>query len=181
MRLSRYKKLNGMDIMQVGRKTQYITAAQNDHPAILAGRLGEMDKLEIEVYGLSSLEGMQLSYATAEKCWSGIYDDRIILMVGVGSLEKLFPKIPKEDTEGVGIPWMLGTGNYKGCQKTFLRLSKVIKEEMHQMFPILRNFVAVENIIAVNWLKWLGFKMVEKRDNFMNSGRDFYLLESIKE
>lgn len=168
--------------MSNGKKaSQYITKAQRDHPAILASRLGDMDRMEIEVYGFTPQAGLELSYRFAEKCWSGIYDDQVILMVGVGSMAKIHPHLAPEETAGIGIPWLLGTSEYRGCRRTFMELSKVLKEEMHKMFPVLRNFVAIENKTAVTWLKWLGFKMAQKHDNFNNSGRDFYLFESIRE
>ena len=168
--------------MSNGKKvSQYITKTQNDHPAILASRLGDMDRMEIEVYGFTPQAGLELSYKFAEKCWIGIYDDQVILMVGVGSMAKIHPYLAREKTAGIGVPWLLGTGEYKGCRRTFMELSKVLKKEMHKMFPVLRNFVAIENKAAVTWLKWLGFKMVQKHHNFNGSGRDFYMFESIRE
>ncbi len=166
--------------MSSGKVTQYIDRAERDHPAILAGRLGAMDRLEIEVYGIDAATGMELSYKMSEKCWSGFYDGRLIVMIGVGSMAKLYPGVPQGETAGVGIPWLLGTGEYRSCRKTFLRLSKVIKREMHEMFPVLRNFVAVENRQAVHWLKWLGFNMVQTYPDFNGSGREFYLFESLR-
>ena len=162
------------------RVTQYITRAERDHPAILAGRLGVMDRLEVEAYGVTPRAGLEISYRFAEKCWSGIYGGRVILMFGVGSLAKIYPGLPAASTAGVGVPWLLGTGAYRDCRKTFLRLSREIVGEMHDLFPVLRNFVAVENKASVRWLKWLGFRMVETRKNFNNSGRDFYLFESVR-
>jgi hypothetical protein len=56
-----------------------------------------------------------------------------------------------------GRPWMLGTTALDDNAIMFLRRNKPMIKKMLAVFPQLENYVAVSNVKAVEWLRWLKF------------------------
>ena len=63
-----------------------------------------------------------------------------------------------DDDAKVGVPWFLTSSNFKP-NKDFIRLSKeVVHEDMYAYeSKALCNYIHVDNLKSIKWLKWLGF------------------------
>ena len=80
-------------------------------------------------------------------CWIEYSNDnQPILMYGI---------VPNENN--VGVIWMLSTQDITKEQVSFLRRAKEFIAEGSEKFSLLCNFVHSDNILAIKWLKWLGF------------------------
>ncbi len=60
-----------------------------------------------------------------------------------------------------GTPWMLSTDVILKIKREFIKECRAEVELMHAAFPFLFNRVHMKNEVSINWLKWLGFKVVE--------------------
>lgn len=63
--------------------------------------------------------------------------------------------------DGVGTPWMIGSDLLVHHAKTFLQLCPTWVEKMRQGVIKLENYVDARNVVAIRWLKRLGFKFDE--------------------
>ena len=114
--------------------------------------LREIDLLEVELMGLgvspteALLEGVEKGVAH-----SIFSDDHVILsMYGVAPM----------GLPGVGVPWMLSSDAFirdKEAKRRVFRESPEAIIKMHRLYPVLTNFISVENKLPIRWLKWLGF------------------------
>lgn len=71
----------------------------------------------------------------------------------------------------MGVPWMLSTDVIYKMKKSFIQDCRGEVELMHAAFPFLFNCVHKDNLVSINWLKWLGFNIVEKP---IGPNRDIY-------
>lgn len=82
------------------------------------------------------------------------------------------------DREGlVGVPWMLSTGNLGHWRKEFLRRSREIVGLWSGMFPVLTNCVDARHVVAIRWLRWLGFEIAETIDAYGHAKVPFHRME----
>lgn len=61
---------------------------------------------------------------------------------------------PGQDNAAV---WLMGTEELTVHWREFLRRSRDYIEALHEIRPVLFNFVHMENKIHVRWLRWAGF------------------------
>ncbi len=110
----------------------------------------EADRVELRLaYGKSPLEVLRESVELSGYARTGTVDDVPVCMFGVVTV-----------SPGVGRPWLIGTDAIDGLAMTFLRRNLAEVERMHEEHELLTNWVHENNTLAVNWLKWLGFKML---------------------
>ena len=120
-----------------------------------------------EVYasgGYTPLDALLLSLECATECNTIIHDDKVIGMFGVGDCEE----------SGNGIPWMLASEEINDISFQFLRESRYWIKRVQKNYPLLYNYVAAENTVAVQWLRFLGFKFIREIEDFMDGGLTFY-------
>lgn len=81
----------------------------------------------------------------------GIKDERLVCVFGVA------------EQGDVGVPYMLGTEEIYNNKKTFLYYSKKFIELISSEYKYLVNYVDARNVKAIEWLRWLGFTIHEKK------------------
>jgi hypothetical protein len=129
----------------VANKPAIITAEPGHIRTIAAGvRLDDLRELE----GLSSSPDLilRLSLRSSVLAWTGTVDDVPVCMFGVSPGEL-----------GEGRPWMIGTADLDRFAVIFLRRCRAEIEKMLNSFPVLVNYISVDNVRAIEWLRWLGF------------------------
>ena len=59
--------------------------------------------------------------------------------------------------------WLLATDKLKDLQYYFLNEIKKVIDFLNSKYKILWNFVDSRNSLHIKWLKWCGFKFINKR------------------
>ncbi len=98
-------------------------------------------------------KALEVGLRTSDKCWTALIDGKPAIMFGV-SRGTLLTR--------TGIPWLLATDEMSLIKKQFIIESKKYIIEARDGVNTLENFVHVDNKDSIRWLKWIGFKLVEK-------------------
>ncbi|MGO9410038.1 MAG: hypothetical protein ACLQCB_04720 [Spirochaetia bacterium] len=135
--------------------TRIVVPAHHDHIFYLAEHMAEADRDEVTAaVGMGPYPALEDSLERSVVAWTGMVDfDRPVCMFGVSPIDIL---------GGVGSPWLLGTGELPRHAKTFMRLNKEYLLRMLELFPHLENWVDARHVVAIRWLKWLGFRFDEE-------------------
>ena len=130
-----------------------IVPATSEHITPIADHVREADRAEFwaATYSLPA-DVMRRGLRVSETVYTGLIDGIPVCMFGVASAGLL---------GGVGRPWMVGTDHLDRHALLFLKRCRKVVAEMVALFPILENYVDSRNVRAIQWLKWLGFKMDE--------------------
>lgn len=138
----------------------------------LAPKLREADAREVFASGgFTPLEALTQSFELSEETNAIIHDDEVIGLFGCGSCEYT----------GGGVPWMLGSDKIVDIPTAVLRVSHRWIKEKQEEYPILYNYVAAENTVAVDWLRFLGFTFIREIEDYMGGGLTFYEFVRIKD
>lgn len=73
----------------------------------------------------------------------------------------------------IGFIWMVGTDDLKRISLSFLRHSKKVCDVLKGKHKVLHNFVDKRNKLHINWLKWMGFSIINEI-NYGIENRKFY-------
>ena len=73
----------------------------------------------------------------------------------------------------IGFIWMGGTDDLKKISLSFLRNSKDVCDVLKGKHQILHNYVDKRNKLHINWLKWMGFSIINEV-NYGIENRKFY-------
>ena len=73
----------------------------------------------------------------------------------------------------IGFIWMVGTDDLKKLVYHFLRNSKDVCDVLKGKHQILHNYVDKRNKLHINWLKWMGFSIINEV-NYGIENRKFY-------
>ena len=156
---------SGKDIMFLKPQTPkpHLRLASEIDCIYLSEHLREDDKQEIQaVTGLppllSLLTGLKLSSVPLVICNA---DCKPVAMLGV---------VPNGL---IGSIWMVGTNHLKKISLSFLRNSKDVCEVLKDKHQILHNYVDKRNKLHINWLKWMGFSIINEV-NYGIENRKFY-------
>lgn len=106
----------------------------------------ELEALSSEHYSLlirKNIEG-------AMESWSVFYNDRILCIFGISSIDLL------SDT---GYPWLITSTEIKKHTKIFLVGTKVVINEWMKQYSMLVQYIPSTFTAALRWLKWSGFKV----------------------
>ena len=119
----------------------------------LAPRLRFEDKQEIlSSVGLTPVDGLKLSFSNSKLCLVIVHPKG--LPVGIFGIA---------DLGGfVGGIWMLGTDDLAGIQIAFLKECKKVIQLLNKKYKILWNYVDCRNQLHIKWLKWCGFRFINK-------------------
>jgi hypothetical protein len=124
-----------------------IVPAEYEHIPVVADNIRDADRQELfDFCQLCPTEAIEQSFFAAKRSWTGLVDDIPVCMFGVTQGEGT-----------LGIPWLVTTKDIEQHSVIFLRRCKPVVHEMTQGFTRLENYVASGNILAIAWLKWLGF------------------------
>lgn len=128
-----------------------ITPASLEDVPELAEAVREPDQREIwRSSAVSPEDALRRALRVSDMVWTGRYDGQMVCMFGVA---------PMSIITGTGSPWLLGTDLIVKYARPFLRANKPYVAEMLNKYPYLVNYADTENVVAVRWLEWLGFKM----------------------
>ena len=126
----------------------YGVPARPEHVAPIAADMRQADRDEIwAARHLTPETALRESLAVSVCCWTMLADGEPAAMFGVSG-----PLLG-----GVGCPWLLGTALLNRHWLRFLRESRDYVGEMLALYPELRNCVDARHVVAIRWLKWLGF------------------------
>jgi hypothetical protein len=136
--------------MSVARKYQIIQA-QAEHVLAMRDRIRQADIDELWATSKSTPEvAMHNGLSMSSHVWVMTADGVPLCMFGV---------VPA--SESIGVPWLVGTVDLERHAMAFLRLSIKYVKRMSSTYNHLINFIDDRNVIAISWLKWLGFTMDE--------------------
>ena len=62
-----------------------------------------------------------------------------------------------------GAIWLLATDKLKDIQFSFLKEGKKVIDFLNSKYKILWNYVDSRNSLHIKWLKWCGFKFINKK------------------
>ncbi len=133
--------------------TEYaIVEGTLEHAEELAANMRQADLDEIWALGHSlPMDSLKAALAGAGPVFTGLADGRVMCMFGVGHASLV---------SRVGIPWMLTSYEIEKHGKQFLVFSRrYIERCVKPDFDYLYNLVDERNTVAVEWLRWLGFKI----------------------
>lgn len=124
-----------------------IVPAEYEHITAIADNIRDADRQELcDFCQLNPTEAIEQSFFAAKRSWTGLVDGVPVCMFGVTQGEGT-----------LGIPWLITTKDIEQHSVIFLRRCKPVVHEMMQGFRRLENYVSPGNILAITWLKWLGF------------------------
>ena len=119
--------------------------------------------------GLEPLRALQEAFRVSQICNSVIHEDgSVVAMFGVS------------DNGVFASPWLLGTDKLLDTRKEFIPQAKEWVEEMSSIYPILLNFVHVDNTVSKRWLKSLGFEFIKLEKEYGVGKQPFYQFVRIK-
>lgn len=118
----------------------------------LVATMRDADVIELGALGHTNLgevvrESIQASGSMA---FSVRVDGVLVCIFGVAALDLL---------QLCGGPWLLGSTALDKCAKQLLRESRRVMALLREDYPILINYVHVDNHRSLRWLRWLGFEI----------------------
>lgn len=131
----------------------YVIDAKPEHIKRVSSLMRQADIDEIWAAGRKKPENsLRLSLMLSKYAKTIMIDDKPIGMFGVTPLSVI---------TGNGVPWLLGTSELENISIQFLKNCKKYVGEMCQNFYYLENYVDARNKVSIQWLKWLGFVILE--------------------
>lgn len=117
----------------------------------LADNLRMDDIAEIwKAYHRTPQESLMNGFMDSVLCFTVERNERAIIMFGI---------VTDSILGNVATIWLLGSPEIDKIQKVFLKKSGYFISLMLDYYPILHNYVDVENRQSIKWLKWCGAKM----------------------
>lgn len=77
------------------------------------------------------------------------------------------------DQPRVGVVWMLASNGIKHVQRQFLRESRGAISDLIRDYDLVFNFTDARNTTHHRWIKWAGFTIIKKHQNFGTEQRPF--------
>lgn len=144
----------------------YVRTARWEDVPILADNMREADVAEVKAYsGRTPREALYsaLNYPQAT--------NRTICL-GNGLPVGMFGVCPTHEP-GVGIVWMLTSNDIKAVHRQFLRESREQIKRLCEGYRLVFNFTDARNHVHHRWIKWSGFSIIKKHENFGVEQRPF--------
>lgn len=127
----------------------YIREALMEDASAIAPHLRDADKNEITASSGPQHETAILYSILSSEAWTVCLPDGTpICIFGIG-----------DDTQGNGIPWMIGTDEMIKHRKALIRDARKWITKQHEVYPLLYNYADGRNTAHLNWLRHLGFKV----------------------
>lgn len=121
------------------------------HAKRIAQHMRQADRSEaMALAGLTPEQVAGYCVRTAVRGWAVLLNGQAVVMFGVSRRSAM------TDT---GVPWLLATPEAEQYPVNFLRRCKPYLAEIQKDFPRLVNYVDVRNTTAMQWLRWLGFRI----------------------
>lgn len=131
---------------------------------LLAATVRESDRMEImRAEGRPPLPAIRDSISFSTLTWSARSPKgQLLFIAGV------CPAGP-----GRAVPWLIGTTTVDREKKAFMRAAKSILREMRSLGTLI-NFVDAKNARSIEWLKRLGFTVLDEPVPMGPMGAPFY-------
>lgn len=123
-------------------------------------RASDLEEIRIAA-GLPPHDCLMYGYKESDECNTIVLDGVPSAMFGITRVE------------WGGVPWLLSTSDFRCVRYSFLKRSKKWLDEAAPKYNLLKNVVHDENVVAIRWLKFLGFEItneipIEKDDKVYN-------------
>lgn len=121
--------------------------------------------------GLQPIDAIGRGFAASESCHTVVFEGRPAAIFGVvPSSEVTNPKL--------GAVWLLGTDDIRIFSRQFIEHSKFWIDELANGYDLIGNVVDARNTVHIEWLKWAGFKFIQRHEKYGHLGLPF--LEFVK-
>jgi hypothetical protein len=125
-----------------------VEEARTAHIFRLAETLREADREEVMASaGVAPLKALDSSLLASQAAWTLLIEGRPSAMWGVA---------PSHSPE-MGVAWMLASDEIYQSPRKVWTLSKNFVAGMHELYPVLGNWVDERNKVSQRWLMRLGF------------------------
>lgn len=125
-----------------------VRASVESDIAAIVSDIRPADEAEMAALGTTPEDAMRVGMQRSDWTMTGLLDGVPVCMFGVS---------PQCVLLGRGTPWMLASNALERFQVKFLRSCRPVIARMRQTYPSLANVVHSENVVAIRWLRWLGF------------------------
>jgi len=130
----------------------------------IAAHMREADKQEVQaVTNKDPKTAMLNGYSVSERPMTVTVDDVPAAMYGVVRVDK-----------NTGCVWMLGTDEVTKANFSFLKASHGFLADAFTGYNMLFNYIDARNTVHINWIKWLGFSIINKHPEYGYEKRLFY-------
>ena len=144
--------------------THHYRPARFEDCAEIAPFMRSQDEKEVMYSsGFSPLDALTQSYRASQVCNSIIHKD--------GSVVGMFGVC---DSSVIASPWLLGTDKIIETKKEFVPQAIEWVNDMSKLYPILTNYVHVDNTVSLIWLKSLGFEFIKLEKEYGVGKKPFY-------
>lgn len=135
--------------------TEYaIRDATVDDLEFFAANMRQADKDEaVAQTGMHPSMALGMAFGISDYCKVGTADGVPVCIFGVSDVGGL--------CESIGSPWLNGTDELPKHARAFARRNIPVVEAMNERYHRLINYVDARNKMAIRWLKWLGFDIME--------------------
>lgn len=118
------------------------------HVGPLARTMREIDRHECAIAGHTPKQALRLSLNGSAVAWTVKVDGKVVAMFGVSPVNTL---------TGEGCPWLLMSDAATKQARALLVLGSSYSVRLNRVFPVLRNVVHADNVVAIRWLRRLGY------------------------
>ena len=138
--------------------------------AFLAPKMRQADRDEIKASdNIGAAEALMTPFQyTGHRTWSVIGTDEEYVIGMFGSVPTLEPDY--------GVAWLLSSDELFNYKKEFIRQSPEWVAQMGKNYKYLYNWVDCRNTKSIKWLKHLGFKEIQREEQYGKGKMPFYLM-----
>lgn len=118
----------------------------------LGSRLRDQDRAELALQG-ATFDEATVRVLVSRDTWVGMADGQPVVAFGA---------LPSSILGGAASLWLLATPELYPHTRTFIRSARPVLAAIHARHPQLTSIVLQSNVVAIRWLRWLGFDVVEQ-------------------
>lgn len=115
-------------------------------------RLRDSDRAEIAAQG-ASLSPEVLDILVSRDTYVGTADGLPVVAFGA---------LLTRAIGGSASLWLLATPDLYPHSRTFIRAARPVVASLHSKYPELTSIVSESNVVAIRWLRWLGFTIADQ-------------------
>lgn len=146
----------------------YVRQAVMQDSLKLAPNMRKADKIEIkDSDNVDPLQALIYPFTSEGNLIYSIVDQEKVI--------GMFGSVPTNDKD-FGVVWMLSSEDLFKFQKRFIKESPYWIERISDNYKYVYNFVDERNVKSIRWLKYLGFKIEQKFNNYGYAKKPFLLM-----
>ncbi|MDD5476875.1 MAG: DUF2833 domain-containing protein [Candidatus Omnitrophica bacterium] len=121
----------------------------------LASNVREADIREIwKSHHMTPETALLGGFQESELCFTIERNEKAIAMLGI---------CPQTLLGNSAIIWLLASPELEKIQRAFIKRSRYFIKGMLQRYPMLENWVDMQNVQSIKWLRWCGAKIEEPK------------------